>query len=259
MRGLRNCGNTCYFNTAVQCLAHVPQLSNHLFRVPYKGSCHITREYQLLVKELFRKSVVGAACPLALIGAFRGKFLRFDNLNQHDSQEVILCLIDIFEETLGKEFIKNIFNGEETTETVYPGGVSKTKNDFVTILFQLGGGTADLMDLIKNKNNFQKISGYRDDSGVEHTEAETRTIVTRWPQIISFSFGMYGQKTIVKIPQEFEGKHLFAAVVHQGGPNGGHYALAVKRHGEWFLKDDDAVLRMSEPPMNGYFYMIWYR
>jgi hypothetical protein len=168
-------------------------------------------------------------------------------------------MIDTLEETLGKEFIKNIFNGEETTETVYPGGRSLYHNDFVTILFPLGGGTADLMELIKNKNNFQKISEYRDDKGVEHAEAETRTTVTRWPTIISFTFGMYGEKTVVRIPQEFEGKRLFAAVVHQGGPNGGHYALAVKRHGEWYLKDDESVLKMSEPPMNGYFYMVWYR
>jgi hypothetical protein len=168
-------------------------------------------------------------------------------------------MIDTLEETLGKEFIKNIFNGEETTETVYPGGRSLYHNDFVTMLFPLGGGTADLMELIKNKNNFQKISEYRDDKGIEHTEAETRTTVTRWPTIISFTFGMYGEKTVVRIPQEFEGKRLFAAVVHQGGPNGGHYALAVKRHGEWYLKDDESVLKMSEPPMNGYFYMVWYR
>ena len=258
MRGLRNCGNTCYFNTAVQCLAHVPQLSNYLFKNKYSGDCPVTREYQLLVRELFSKSETRAACPLPLIGAFRGKFSRFDNLNQHDSQEVILCLIDTFEETLGKEFIKKIFNGEETTETVYPGGKSTYRSDFVTMLFVLDG-PSDLMDLIKNKNNFQKISGYKDTEGTEHAEAETRTIVTRWPEIISFSFGMYGRKSTIKVPQEFEGKRLFAAVVHQGGPNGGHYALAVKRHGEWYLKDDESVLKMSEPPMNGYFYMVWYR
>ena len=259
MRGLRNCGNTCYFNTAIQCLAHVPQLSNHLMKNKYKGECPVTREYQLLVRELFNKSESRAACPLPLIGAFRAKFLRFDNLNQHDSQEVILCLIDTFEETLGKEFIKNIFNGEETTETVYPGGKSVYRNDFVTMLFHLSGGTVDLMDLVKNKNNFQKISGYKDESGVEHAEAETRTTVTRWPEIISFTFGMYGQKTIIKIPQEFEGKRLFAAVVHSGGVNGGHYALAVKRHDVWYLKDDESILKLSEPPMNGHFYMVWYR
>jgi ubiquitin C-terminal hydrolase len=259
MRGLKNWGNTCYFNTAIQCLAHVPQLSNHLLRTPYTGDCPITREYQTIVKELFKKddSVV---CPLPLIGMFRQKYKSFDNPYQHDSQEVILCLIDTFEQTLGKEFIKNIFNGEETTETTYPGGTSVYKNEFVTILFPLmKGGTVDLMDLVENKNKFQKISDYKDSDGNVHPEAETRTIVTRWPEIISFTFGMYDLKTVVKIPQTFKNKNLFAVVVHQGVVHGGHYVLAVKRHNKWYMKDDEAVVELSEPPMNGHFYMVWYR
>ena len=92
-----------------------------------------------------------------------------------------------------------------------------------------------------------------------HPEAEMRTVVTKWPDIISFTFGMYGQRTVVKIPQQFNGKNLFAVVVHNGGTMGGHYALAVKRHDVWYLKDDDSVMKLSEPPMRGYFYMVWYR
>lgn len=259
MRGLLNCGNTCYFNTAIQCLAHCPQLSNHLMKNPYTGDCRLTQEYRKVVKELFAKNVTGSVDPRPLIAAFRAVFSDFNNHDQHDSQEVIIKLIDHFENTLGKEFIQDIFNGEETTETTCPSGTSKYTSSFVSLMFPLEGGTVTLEELVNNKNNFQKILEYKDASGVVHPEAETRTTVTKWPSIISFTFGMYGPRTVVKIPQQFMNKNLFAVVVHNGGTLGGHYRLAVKRHDVWYLKDDDSVVKLSEPPMRGHFYMAWYR
>lgn len=258
MRGLTNCGNSCYFNTAVQCLAHIPSLSNHLIHFRYTGECQFTQEYRRTIRELFSKAKFEPVCSQALIGAFKTQFPRFDNLNQHDSQEVVLCIIDTLEKSLGKEFIKNIFNGEETTETHYPGGKSEYKNDFTTQLF-IVNENSDLLDLVKNKKYFQNISGYRDENGTEHEHASTRTIVTRWPKIISFTFGMYGRKCVIRIPDVFEDKKLFAVIVHQGGMRGGHYAVAILRNDVWYLKDDETVTKLSEPPVQGHFYMVWYR
>jgi uncharacterized UBP type Zn finger protein len=226
----------------------------------YDGDCEITKEYRSIVRKLFSKSEVGPVDPSPLLGVFRTRFPDFANTRQHDAQEVIICLIDVFEKSLGKEFIKSIFNGEETTETVYPGGKSEHKSEFTTILFPLcQGGNVALEDLLKSKNSHQAIQDYEDSTGAKHRVAATRTVVTRWPSIISFTFGMYGPKSIVEIPQTFEKKNLFAVVVHQGAMMGGHYVLAVKRHDKWYLKDDDTVVELSEKPMHGHFYMVWYR
>jgi hypothetical protein len=101
----------------------------------YDGDCEITKEYRSIVRKLFSKSEVGPVDPSPLLGVFRTRFPDFANARQHDAQEVIICLIDVFEKSLGKEFIKSIFNGEETTETVYPGGKSEHKSEFTTLLF----------------------------------------------------------------------------------------------------------------------------
>jgi len=100
MRGLKNLGNTCYFNVAVQCLAHVPPLAQHLMLHEYIGSCKITSEYQKVLRELFVRGVTEPVDPSRLLGAFRERFPGFVTGTQHDAQEVILILIDLFETSI---------------------------------------------------------------------------------------------------------------------------------------------------------------
>jgi pimeloyl-ACP methyl ester carboxylesterase len=51
MTGIPNFGNTCYFNSALQCLLQIPQLSNYFITADdYTGPCEITREYQKVVR-----------------------------------------------------------------------------------------------------------------------------------------------------------------------------------------------------------------
>ena len=49
MKGLINNGNTCYFNTAVQCLLYIPVLSNYFLKCAYVGECEFTQLYSHLV------------------------------------------------------------------------------------------------------------------------------------------------------------------------------------------------------------------
>jgi len=77
--------------------------------------------------------------------------------------------------------------------------------------------------------------------------------------VIMFTFAMYERKYKIEIPLTFEGKSLFAVVLHMGIQWGGHYAMAVKRYDKWFIKDDDSVREISEPPTSGSFYMACYR
>ena len=101
MRGLKNIGNTCYFNVAVQCLAHVPTLAQHLMLHEYTGQCAITCEYQKVLRQLFVRGVTEPVDPSDLLAAFRESFPGFVTGAQHDTQEVILLLIDIFENSVG--------------------------------------------------------------------------------------------------------------------------------------------------------------
>lgn len=259
MRGLVNLGNTCYFNTAIQCLAHCPPLTKHLFFNTYEGKCKITQEYTKLCRLLFLANSKDPIDPSGLIEAFRERFPRFRALQQHDSQEVIVSLIDVFEESLGPEFIREIFNGEECQETAWPNGTSTVKIPFTTLILEPVSETT-LEDLLEKHTKIRALSDFTDDQGNKYHCAAVRNNVTRWPKIISFTFSMYRRKYSIKIPVTFKGRRFFAAVIHQGSVWGGHYVLLVKRYDKWYIKDDENVTELDgEPSLNAPFYMVWFR
>lgn len=220
MRGLKNLGNTCYFNVAVQCLAHAPPLAHHLMLNEYTGLCAVTFEYQKVLKQLFTCDTDEPVDPSDLLGAFRELFPEFEERKQHDAQEVILKLIAVFERSIG---IK-AFEGKDVTGPMTTHLVSVME-------------PASLEDLIEERD------------------------VLKWPMITSFTFMMYNHKFPVILPFEFKNKKLYAVVMHKGSSDGGHYALLVKVHGKWFIKEDSIVYELpcQVELMRGDFYMAFYR
>lgn len=260
MRGLWNIGNSCWFNTSIQCLAHVPPLTKHLFSLPpYTGPCDITREYQKIVRELFTKDKTEPVSPSDLLGAFRLRFPQFVTGQQHDAQEAILLLIDVFEQSLGKELIQEIFNGEDSQETLWNDGMSTVKSPFTTLVLDVSE-PCRLHDLLEDRFEERNIEGYVDAQGKTHEMAGIRNRVSKWPKIVSFSFSMYDYKFPIEIPFEFEGRKLFACVLHQGVQRGGHYALLVRRFDKWYIKDDESVREIPDiKTFKGEWYQAWYR
>lgn len=220
MRGLKNLGNTCYFNAAVQCLAHVPTLAHHLLLNDYTGLCSITFEYQKVLRSLLVKGDDSPVDPIELLGAFRERFPEFEERKQHDSQEVVLKLMDVFEKSIGL----TVFNGREAGQLM----------------------TSLLLPVLEPCSLGDLLEGHA---------------VEEWPQVISFTFVMYDHKFPVVLPFQFMDKNLFAVIMHKGDAVEGHYALLVKVHNTWYIKEDAHVYEIPYQIelMRGEFYMAFYR
>ena len=120
MKGLTNLGNTCYFNCALQCLLQTPVLSNHFIKHSYHGECEFTREYGSFVKKYWTDKETKMENPKKLLGLFRGKFKQFDNSQEHDAQESLMCILDMIENAI--PCVKDMFYGTLTKEVIYPNG-----------------------------------------------------------------------------------------------------------------------------------------
>ncbi|XP_054823916.1 ubiquitin carboxyl-terminal hydrolase 10-like isoform X2 [Prosopis cineraria] len=110
LAGLQNLGNTCFMNSAIQCLVHTPPLVKY-FLQDYSEEINVDNplgmhgELALAFGELLRKlwsSGRSAVAPRA----FKGKLARFapqfSGYNQHDSQELLAFLLDGLHEDLNR-------------------------------------------------------------------------------------------------------------------------------------------------------------
>ncbi|QPG75316.1 hypothetical protein FOA43_002668 [Brettanomyces nanus] len=113
--GLNNLGNTCYLNSALQCLVHIPELTYYFLYDYYKKEINkenplgsqgkMAEAYGTLAKHLFDRRLIGQQTSFAprdfryTIGFFNSIF---SDYRQQDSQEFIAFLLDGLHEDLNR-------------------------------------------------------------------------------------------------------------------------------------------------------------
>lgn len=254
---MENHGNTCYFNTALQCMFHVPQLSNHLLEHGYQGDCEFTQEYSELVRTMWTSDKV-TVNPKKLLTIFQTKFSEFNNQQQHDSHEVILKVLEILEKSIPGT--KGLFGGKLVQETVCPTGTSLREEDF-TVLNMIPDPNGDMSETFKRFFQWNTLTDYVDNSGVMHHCSTTRTRLQRVPPIFILCFPYYTGKVRMNFPENFilDGVTftVFATCTHMGSTHGGHYVAFVKHQDQWYIKNDALVQKIERFPNNEFHYLIF--
>lgn len=252
MHGFHNNGNTCYFNTAIQCVLHIPKLSEYIIEnTPVKEQCVFTSAYRELVKLYFQSEHILKIDILPLLLAFCETFPRFKTMQQHDAQEALFCVLSLLENAY--PCIKKMVYGEREQHTVWPLGKKSVKEPFSMLLLHGKDGTS-VNELIKESEDWHTLTDYVDDAGKKHHVATTRTGIITYPPVLFVSFD---KKVRVTADLHLDRYALRGSIIHVGNHSGGHYMSMMKRNNDWILQDD-TTLTLTDFPVTHDHHVLMY-
>ncbi|XP_075567236.1 ubiquitin carboxyl-terminal hydrolase 33 isoform X3 [Pelecanus crispus] len=110
LTGLKNIGNTCYMNAALQALSNCPPLTHFfldcggLAQTDKKPA--ISKSYLKLMTELWHKSRPGSVVPTGLFQGIKTVNPTFRGYSQQDAQEFLRCLMDLLHEELKEPVVE---------------------------------------------------------------------------------------------------------------------------------------------------------
>jgi len=257
MHGLANLGNTCYFNSALQCLLHCDPVTKYIYTNQYEGDCEFTKIYAELVQNYFNTKEPCVINVKPLLDEFQKIFKRFTMFEPHDAQDALFCIIDILERSYPE--LKNGIYGSHKQITIWPNGKSTVEVPFSILTLSINDTVCKISELIKKSMEWNTLIDYEDEEGAVYNAAVTRNIFSKLPEVLFISFD---KKSNIELEDRLIFNELVynlkSCVIHKGAQHGGHYFSLARYEDKWVLQDDENIVEIKNLRTVDHYYILMY-
>jgi len=251
MPGIANDGNTCWMNSALQCLLHVPQLVNFVRHDMFqeclfkkrKNACDLATEFSKLARAYWAGSEKGERSASAVVEAFMRTHRAFKGKrHKNDAAEALMLFVDTLHAALANT--TRIPDHPVPFEGDAASWDEHAKAAGYSLIFDVFVGQRRLED-----DTFETFWGLTLDHSVPVTKGLSAYAFTRLPLILAITLQKSEEKQFVTYDADmpvaengFEVRYkLFAVLLHHGGAEDGHWTALACHADSWTHYDDAAA------------------